>query len=395
MPTQAALSSYLKAGFQGGTGTGKTTTAALALLGLSVTLHDKAPVYVFDTEPGWHFLKPLFEQEGVHLEIVNGRSFKAMHAAIRRAVKDGACGFGVDSLTHPWAELLASFADGRGKVPFHRFNQLKPLWNEWTLDFLDSPLHAIVCGRLTWEYDYEKDEDGKKELVKGDSKMKAGGGESFGYEPHITFEMSSEQIREAGRLKGMQYVATVLKDRTRQLNGKEFVFTDIGGSYKTGGYVQVFKMLKPHLDYLARITGVTLGRDNSRDLVKTGDSEWSKTQQSKKVALETIETTMGTVLWPGADKETKKLKVSVLESLFGTRSWSAVENLPLDVLQHAVAVLQQYEKEVKAGKVVSTEAEALGLIADVSVMVDADKSVGNLGITEEDLKAMTGENAIF
>jgi hypothetical protein len=171
---------FVKAGFQGSSGTGKSTTAGLLLLGLSVEYASRAPVLVYDTEPGWQFLKSLFEAENVELIIRNGRHFKGMHDALREAVKLGCSGFAVDSITHSWSELLERFADSTGRVPFHKFNQIKPLWNEWTVDFLNAPLHCVANGRLAFEYLYEVAEDGRRDLVKGDAKMKAGGGESFG-----------------------------------------------------------------------------------------------------------------------------------------------------------------------------------------------------------------------
>lgn len=389
------LSNYAKVGFQGSTGTGKSTTAALMALGLSVTCHSKAPVLVRDSEPGWPFLKPLFDAEGVELIIVPGRDFKGMHESLKQAVKEGCCAFVVDSITHPWMELLQRFADKTGRVPFHKFNQIKPLWNEWTVDFLDAPLHAVACGRLGFDYFYEAAEDGKKELIKGDSKMKAGGGETFGYEPHLSFEMEAHQRQKDGRLVGLEYRAFVLKDRSRALNGMEFTFQDLH-DYKPGDYRHVLDAIKPHIEALNRVTGVTLGKANSAELVPNGDAAFYQKQKAKTIAQEEIEGVM-VALWPGQDKDSKRNKADTLQQLFGTRSWTKVGELPIERLDGGLMVLREYERQAKSTTNESADLEALlrQSIAAVAekkahgqpgVFADSKKpAVDDLGITDKDL----------
>jgi hypothetical protein len=344
---QTTITQYVKAGLQGGAGSGKSTTAALLLLALSREYHNRAPVLVFDTEPGWQFVKPMFDAEGVPLLLVHGRHFKGMHDALKRAISEGCCGFVVDSITHPWQELLERFADSTGRVPFHKFNQIKPLWNEWTTDFLNAPLHAVANGRLAFDYFYEEAEDGRKELVKGDAKMKAGGGESFGYEPHLLCEMSHERVRgRNGKLKGLQYRCLVLKDRSRALNGKEFAFADFG-AYQPNGYQAVLKVFRAHIEALTAIGAATLPKATSAVLVPEGNSVWSAEQRQKTIVLEEIEATLGTKLWPGNTNEAKQNKLRVIEELFGTRSWTKVETFPLVELERGLVVLLDLEKRLE------------------------------------------------
>lgn len=346
MSTQK-LGCYLKAGLQGSAGTGKSTTAGLLLLGLSVTRHSKAPVLIFDTEPGWQFLKPLYQDEGVELIIENGRHFKGMHDAITTAVKRGCCGFCVDSITHTWSELLERFADSTGRVPFHKFNQIKPLWNDWTIDFLNSPLHGIANGRLGFEYFYEEQEDGKKELVKGDTKMKAGGGESFGYEPHLTCEMSHQRKRlKGGKLGGLQYVCFVLKDRVRALNGKEFVFDDLA-QYKVGGYRPVLNAFLPHIEALENIAGVNLPKDTSAAIIPDGDANFHHKQKVKQALLEEWYTTMD-LLFSTRTDEGKHSRMVVTEAITSVRSKTKFESFDAAQLQYCVMLLMQFEKRFKA-----------------------------------------------
>lgn len=340
------LSQFVKAAFQGGTGSGKSTTAALLLLGLSIEYHQKAPVFTFDTEPGFQFLEPVFALEGVKLEIRNGRHFKGMHDCLKEAQKAGACGFVVDSISHPWSELLERFADSTGRVAFHKFSQIKQLWNKWTVDFLNAPLHAIANGRLAWDYNYEVAEDGRKELVKGDSKMRAGGGDSFGYEPHLTCELSHERKKlKSGKLGGMEYHCLVLKDRSRVLNGRELIFDDVG-EYKLGDYKHVLRAFKPHVERLRQIARVQLPDSTSAALVPDGNSDYYRRQQVKKAVLEDWDATME-LIWPGTAVAMKHNRAIAGEAITGLRSRTKLEQLDPETLQGFVNTLLALEKRIK------------------------------------------------
>lgn len=371
MATQDKLGCFLKAGLQGSAGTGKSTTAGLLLLGLSVTRHNKAPVLVFDTEPGWQFLKPLYEAEGVELIIENGRHFKGMHDAITTAVKRGCSGFCVDSITHTWSELLERFADSTGRVPFHKFNQIKPLWNDWTIDFLNAPLHAIANGRLGFEYFYEEQEDGKKELVKGDTKMKAGGGESFGYEPHLTCEMNHQRKKlKGGKLGGLQYVCFVLKDRVRALNGKEFIFDDLS-NYQPGGFKPVLKAFLPHIEALENIAGVNIPKTDSTVIIPNGDANFHIKQKVKQGLLEEWYTTMD-LLFSTRTDEGKHSRMVVTEAITSVRSKTKFEAFDAAQLQWCVMVLMTFEKKLKA-EPVKADGDLISLIEMAKEDVSAGK----------------------
>ena len=98
----------IKVGVFGGQGSGKTTSAALLALALSKQFHGGAPVFVTDTEPGWQFLRPIFDQERVELIQRTEPTFQAMCRDIRDADKAGACVWVIDSLTIIWQELLSA-----------------------------------------------------------------------------------------------------------------------------------------------------------------------------------------------------------------------------------------------------------------------------------------------
>jgi len=121
----------IKVGFFGGQGAGKTTSAAMLALALSKELHNGAPVWVTDTEPGWQFLRPMFAAEGVKLEQRTVPTFKAMLADIREAERARACVYAVDSLTIIWNELMQSFkAKNGGRILINVWGDIKAMWGE-------------------------------------------------------------------------------------------------------------------------------------------------------------------------------------------------------------------------------------------------------------------------
>jgi hypothetical protein len=118
-------------------------------------------------------------------------------------------------------------------------------------------MNCLAFGRLGNDFEERektlKNDETKPKLVKVGTKFEAGGGESFGYEPHLLLELTLErknrkvngQEREGeGR---MVHRADVLKDRTWALNGQTFRWTD-KPKYEAGGYRQVWESIRPHFE---------------------------------------------------------------------------------------------------------------------------------------------------
>jgi hypothetical protein len=337
-----------KVGIFGTQGSGKTTTAALFLIGLSKTYHNGAPVGFLDTENGSDFLIPIFEAEGVQLLVVKSRAFKDMREAEKEARAAGCCGFLVDSYTHPWQELCDTFKakSRRKKLEFHHMDELKGLWRQWTDQFLNSPLHIFVNGRLG--YEWGKDEEG--ELVKLGSKMKSES--EAGYEPSLLIEM--EGVRPANTVKGKQrsqivHLAHVLKDRWRTLNGRTFEFKDIT-DYKQGDYKKVFEAFMPHWQMLAQSKGVQRAVDGNRTseslMDDNGRTLAQQRAQQAEIHTEVIQNTLAQ-LWPGQDALSKATRLAVIEALAGIPSWAALTKKPVEKLEESAALMSFVKEQMK------------------------------------------------
>jgi hypothetical protein len=359
-----------KVGAFGSQGSGKTTTLALLALGVSKTFHGGAPVAMMDTENGSDYLKPIFDAECVKLLVHKSGAFSDMAKVVREAAQIGCCAFIMDSITHTWRELVESYCAAKAKKyniqdydpQFSDWKDIKKEWGTWTAVFLNAPLHCFIAGRAGYEYEFQINDKGKKELVKGDSKMKTEG--EFGYEPSLLIEMEAIRNDTNKQHKGgsLTHIAHVLKDRARFLNGKQFEFADIN-EYKPGDWVDVYGPFEPHFSFL-NIGGTqkAIGGNTSADLFDAnGDGDRSRRMKEKTIACEEITATMQ-LLWPGQSAGDKAIRIRVLQAIFDTRSWSQVEGLPLEKLQFGLETLRRYEQKCKDTPGLDTEEGILNLI---------------------------------
>jgi hypothetical protein len=323
--------SFLKAGIMGLAGSGKTYTASSIAIGLVGYMKErgvtpKNSVAFVDTENGAAWLTPRFKEVGIDLMVARTRSLTDLRDAIDWA-QQSVDVLIIDSITHFWTVYCEEYAKRKNRkrgLEFSDWNEVKREWRvNFTDRYLNSPLHIVMCGRQGYEYDMETNQAGKKELIKTGVKMKAEG--ETGFEPSLLIAMEQEQNMEGGELKSISRVATVLKDRSTKLDGKEL------RNPKFGDFL-------PHIAVLAiGGAGVTVDttRDNAGLFSEEGsDSAWRHRETQKQIALEEIEAEL-VKQWPGQDKEAKQAKADAIERLFGTRSWTAVGQMHLDALQAA------------------------------------------------------------
>jgi hypothetical protein len=344
---------YAKIGFFGGTGSGKTTIATKIAIALSILFFGRAPVAFVDTEKGSDFVQPLFDKEKVPLIVAKTRSFADLKQGIADAIAAGACCIIIDSMTHFWVELVRAFCS-RNKIvkpEFHHWKQIKDEWAEFTTSFINSPIHIICCGRAGSEYDYQEDAQGKKELVKGDSKMKAEG--EFGYETDLLIELyaTAAQVdgsakRKPGKSKAAPSIVThfaiVKKSRVWSLNGKVFQFQD-QDIYKPGDYKPEYEAFSPFFDFLKLSTshvGVDTTRNSEALFNGNGQSEYYERKRRRDVAAEEIKGAL-TAVWGAATGKDAQAKGEVLNVIFETRSWTSVEGMKMETLEWGARVCKK------------------------------------------------------
>lgn len=375
------------AGFGPG-GSGKSLTLTLIAIALSKTYHKGAPIALFDTEKASDWLVDIYDAEGIDLLRVKSKAFTDMRQAHKEANAAGCCAFLADSYSHPWAELQESLKKRLNvkRLEFHHMQELQELWQGWVDEFLSSPIHCLFAGRLAFEWENEQDvETGRMGFHKAGTKLRSE--KDAGYEPHLLFEMEGvrvmEEIRETkparGRAKKTKvdlkagghflHRLHVLKDRARILNGRMFEFKDIN-DYRPGDWKTVFDALQPHFEKIKIGSGIHVpaGAERSSAVLfdHRGDSEYSKRIQRLKVVLEEIEGTL-VALWPSTTKEEKESKRVAVETVFETRSWTAVESKSLEALEAGLAVFRLFEEQVKNGGRADalTDANAAGALLQI------------------------------
>lgn len=316
---------YFKAGFMGDAGSGKTHTATLVMIGLIQHLRAKGipgaekPVFMLDTEQGSAWVKPMFDAAGITLHVAKTRAFKDLVPALKEAEAHSS-GLFVDSITHFWEDLQSSYMARRNrtKLEFQDWAQLKSLWRGFSDAFVNSQLHCILCGRLGFEYDQYQDEKGKRQIEKSGVKMRAE--KELGYEPNMLVWMERDLALDT---KIVSRTATVLKDRSQRLDGKQFANP-------------TFATFLPHIDFLA-LGGTHEGHDaarNSEDAIPDEDGPSSDIKTIRRgIVLDEIEALL-VEHYPSTTAADKKAKADLIKTHFKTTSWTEIAKLmPLTDLQ--------------------------------------------------------------
>jgi len=320
---------FAKVGIYGFSGSGKTRTSAEIMIGLYHYLLEKkaikkdTPLALIDTETGTDFLIPLYEKNGVKTVRVKTRSFIDMCNVIKEA-EQSCFGLITDSVTHVWRDLVDSYQKKLSKsrkykgLTFQDWNIIKPEWHKYNDLFVNSKLHIIVCGRAGWDYDYFENENGKKELEKLGTKMKAE--TEFTFEPSLVIEMEiAKQIKGEIGSKAVR-LGHVIKDRNpyNSLDGKSFTNP-------------TFKHFKPFFDNL-NIGSEHLGLDTTKDssdlFDHNGHSEAYAKKKAKEIKLEEIENALS-MKFP----RDKNSRAKVAKQIFATTSWAAVTQKPFSELE--------------------------------------------------------------
>lgn len=342
---------FAKVGLLGFAGSGKTRTAWEIARGLHGALKSKKPIAFMDTETGSDFMIPLAKEAKVELLVSKTRAFADLIDGIKEAEKVTDILI-IDSVSHYWVDLVESYKKKKdvNRLAFQDWGILKPMWTKFSTWFVTSRVHCIVAGRAGFEYDYFEGDDGKMELYKTGTKMKAEG--EFGFEPSLLIEMeriknpeATDEYRKAKSktdkeraVKSMreerQWVrrAWVLKDRADILDGKYFDNP-------------TYKDFAPHWGFL-NIGGehhpVQAG-DSQNLFDKEGKPEWKRDQEQKAIKLDTIQGWL-TTYFPGQTGNEKKAKIKLITHIFTKPSWEYVQSLSLREVSEGAARIEQILK---------------------------------------------------
>lgn len=319
---------YLKAGILGFQGSGKTYTAARIAAGLARLSKSKAPkVAFFDTEKGSDFMVPFFKKEGIEFDVAKSRTFVDLIEFMREVEKEGYDVAIVDSISHVWADLMDSYTKRLRRsngLLFQDWSKVKGEWRQFTDAFINTKLHTLVLGRAGYNYDFDEDESGKKELIKTGTKMKAEG--EFGYESDLLLEM--ERVPNKGG-KGWVNRCIVLKDRTDTMNGSVLDMPKF----------EDFKTVVAALNIGGEHFGLDTTRD-SQDMFQDPDWSYVELKKQRDIALEELQGVLIEHDLGGTSAAAQKGRQELLKEVYDTVSKTYIEGLHPDKIREGVRAIK-------------------------------------------------------
>jgi len=311
----ATRPAYLKAGFFGGTGTGKTYTVAKMLSQFQKEYCPESQIAMFDTEPSAGYIATMVKEiTGKELLVFSSRSFADLIDFTQECIKQKHVVI-VDSITHPWRQLCQDYLEakksrvsGAGgnvntvKLSLKDWGPLKEMWQKFSELFVYSPLHIVIIGREGDVWETVMDEEGKEEMKKTGVKMKTE--TELGYEPSLLVQM---------QLSGTDHLAFVAKDRFNAMTGL---------TSKNNPDIEFFR---PHIALLD-LKGKGPEKHEGKPVFEGGVGANWETLKARRVAiLESIKDDL-LLAYPGRSDEEKKEKVLLLRKAFGTSAWTALES---------------------------------------------------------------------
>lgn len=342
---------YAKVNMQGPQGSGKSRTAAEIACTIHKTFKSKKPIAYYDSESGSDFLSDLIAARiGMKPLRLKTRAFSQLIDVLKECQQGASDILIVDSITHVWRELQASYMKRlnenlrypKTRMDVQDIMRIKELWAPWPDEFLNSPVHIIVCGREGNEWGHEEDEEGKRQLVTVGKKMKVEG--EFGYEAGLIIAMSAYQIEAATirnrktkqvekRPRTIVNVATVLKDRWDVMNGQVF-------EMPTGeDFMPYLEKLRPDLHRPVDTTSHT------SETLPESDGGYLREKTDRQILVEKIQAEI-TGIYGGQTVADKKGRADLMKRFFNTQSWTEIEKrIDIRRLGEGHALLQGYAVE--------------------------------------------------
>lgn len=328
-----AKNNFIKASFGGFAGSGKTRTATELIIGCYQKFDIKKPLLIIDNEKGSRFLVPIFKQAGIEVFVKDTMELGDVLTAFKM-LNDGEIGFlFVDSLSKVWYKYIRDYKE-KNRIAFmtlQDWGKILPDWQEKFSDrFVELNGNCVFTGRGGFTYDVEEEENNgkkKKSFVKSGVKMKLAGETPF--EPDINVWMELEQEMEDGAPRTWR-TAQIMKDRSGLIDGKTFINP-------------TFKDFEPVIDFLVNVpVGEVAGSSNHTNLAPSENWEDKNRRDQRDIYLEEIKAVFD-ALSLGTSNEAKRLKVAILEEVFQTASWTAIEKEHPDKLGDKVIILKAFK----------------------------------------------------
>lgn len=323
-----AENNFIKASFGGFAGSGKTRTATEFIIGCYQDLKIEKPLLIIDNEKGSRFLIPIFKKAGIN-PFLKETVYLADVLTAFDMLKSGEIGFiFIDSITKVWYEFVREYRKKNGGKAFltlQDWGKILPAWQEGFSDkYVNLSGSCVFTGRGGYTYDMEENEETKKkEFIRSGVKMKVGGETPF--EPDLNVWMELCQELEDGKLKVWRE-AQVLKDRSGLIDGKTFINP-------------TYNDFKPVVAYIVSAPKGEVAKASKLESNAPVETYNNQTE-AREIALEKIKNAF---IKTGIGKTTEdnRLKIAIMERIFGTNSWTEIEKGKPDWLSLRFGELEQ------------------------------------------------------
>lgn len=331
-----AANRFIKAGWGGFAGAGKSKTASEFVIGAYKDLGYTKPVLIIDNEKGSRFMIPQFRAAGVKAIVKDTTNVADVITALGFLKSNEIDFLFIDSLTKVWYQYVRDYREKNRKtfMELQDWGKILPAWQEaFSDEFVKAQGSIVFTGR--GGFSYEKEEDtvdevtGRKkkgQFVKSGVKMKLAGETPF--EPDLNIWMELEQeVTENGLQVWRE--AQIMKDRSGLIDGKVF---------RNPTYAD----FRPVVQYLMDVpVGDVPGQSSSANTAPSENYDAENRRQQRAILLEKIQAVFNKYSVSGQTKEGRAMIVQMLEKHFKTMAWKELELAPLQQLQDGFEPFQQ------------------------------------------------------
>lgn len=338
---------YVKAGFVGAAGSGKSTTALFLAMGLYdkvVKKNKNAILYYFDTENSMDYYIPFLNEQNISwMAKTNSRNLFDLSALMDNLnATENQNILIVDSLSHIYNDMTERYKNKHKKSYLH-IKDIMYLKSKWLEHFSNKAVygnfHLIICGREGDKFEFvatgETKSDGKpkKEMVATDKKMRGDSETAF----EFSFYCRMERILKSGltdvregkvQANVVQQLCTVLKDKSRLMHGNSIVNPK-------------YSHFEGYVDF------VTSGEEKTIEgLQKTENNVFENSPEERKQAKVIAEEIHDRINkeYPGSTADIRQKKNDLMQHIYGTTSKTKIYDMSLDEQQAAKDRLEEYFK---------------------------------------------------
>jgi hypothetical protein len=335
-PADSIVRPWVKCALDGFPGSGKSTTAALITAGVHKAFGVNGPIYILDNERSSKFLLALFAKEGVKAEVVESDSLDVMAEAIREVESVGGILL-IDSLTNISERLvrdyLSTLPTPRKKMEMQDHPIVNAAWRtSFEFPFVLANCHIVFTGRATNEWANEEQTDelsGEKKrgfYLKGQKMM---GQKDTLYAPDFVLYMERQERLGVSGKKKVWREATVIKDRSRVLDGRTL-------------RNPTWKSLAPMFKFLQSMPAGQPNTIEGEPLDLFGpDANRYAYYKRRDVAIEELDGILSNAL-PGQTAKEKKARSECLMAVFGTYSKTKIEGMQPERLEDALPQVRDW-----------------------------------------------------